>query len=91
MTNGGNECLDNVRDNNMTEREMSMAPPAVPTPQTATVVGVTQPSPIPRVGELQVPKASGRSRKVILAPGHSPLDWARLTSSGRDLRVSFRV
>ena len=25
--------------------------------------------------------------KVALAPGHSPLDWARLKSSGEDLRV----
>jgi len=25
-------------------------------------------------------------QKVILAPGHSPLDWARLKSSGQDLR-----
>lgn len=28
---------------------------------------------------------TGRS-KVQLEPGHSPLDWARLTSSGKDLR-----
>jgi len=27
-----------------------------------------------------------RSRKVALAPGHSPLDWARLKASGDDLR-----
>lgn len=26
-------------------------------------------------------------QKVILEPGHSPLDWARLKSSGKDLRV----
>ena len=26
-------------------------------------------------------------QKVILAPGHSPLDWALLKSSGKDLRV----
>ena len=25
--------------------------------------------------------------KVVLEPGHSPIDWARLKSSGRDLRV----
>ncbi|CDH54182.1 cytochrome b5 [Lichtheimia corymbifera JMRC:FSU:9682] len=25
-------------------------------------------------------------QKVILEPGHSPLDWARLKSSGKDLR-----
>ncbi|EIW67529.1 hypothetical protein TREMEDRAFT_18995, partial [Tremella mesenterica DSM 1558] len=27
-----------------------------------------------------------RTRKVALTPGHSPLDWARLTSSGKNLR-----
>jgi hypothetical protein len=29
-----------------------------------------------------------RREKVVLEPGHSPLDWARLTTSGKDLRVS---
>lgn len=32
-------------------------------------------------------KPKPRSRKVALAPGHSPLDWARLKASGTDLRV----
>lgn len=27
------------------------------------------------------------SRKVVLAPGYGPLDWASLKSSGQDLRV----
>ncbi|CAO3599256.1 unnamed protein product [Absidia cylindrospora] len=30
---------------------------------------------------------SKRRQKVMLEPGHSPLDWARLKSSGQDLRV----
>lgn len=30
-----------------------------------------------------------RTRRIILEPGHSPLDWARLQRSGIDLRVSF--
>ncbi|ORZ08094.1 cytochrome b5-like heme/steroid binding domain-containing protein [Absidia repens] len=29
---------------------------------------------------------SKRRQKVMLEPGHSPLDWARLKSSGQDLR-----
>lgn len=29
---------------------------------------------------------SGARRKVRLEPGHSPLDWARLSASGEDLR-----
>ncbi|KAF9068981.1 cytochrome b5 [Rhodocollybia butyracea] len=31
-------------------------------------------------------KASKKREKVALAPGHSPLDWAALKSSGQDLR-----
>lgn len=33
------------------------------------------------------PKPSKKGKKVALAPGHSPLDWAALKSSGADLRV----
>lgn len=32
--------------------------------------------------------AKKASRKVALAPGHGPLDWANLKKSGVDLRVS---
>ncbi|CAA7269632.1 unnamed protein product [Cyclocybe aegerita] len=32
------------------------------------------------------PKPSKKSGKVALAPGHSPLDWAALKTSGADLR-----
>ncbi|KAF5340878.1 hypothetical protein D9758_012154 [Tetrapyrgos nigripes] len=35
--------------------------------------------------QLGVPKTKKRE-KVALAPGHSPLDWAALKSSGQDLR-----
>jgi hypothetical protein len=36
------------------------------------------------------PTLSPKKRaKVALAPGHSPLDWASLKSSGADLRVNF--
>jgi len=34
------------------------------------------------------PKPSKKGGKVALTPGHSPLDWAALKSSGADLRVS---
>lgn len=37
------------------------------------------------MGTTQRPKKP--SRKVVLAPGYGPLDWASLKSSGRDLRV----
>ena len=37
-------------------------------------------------------KAPVKSReKVALAPGHSPLDWAALKTSGQDLRVSITI
>ena len=37
-------------------------------------------------------KKPGRKReKVALTPGHSPLDWASLKSSGDDLRVRFLI
>ena len=32
-----------------------------------------------------------KREKVALAPGHSPLDWAALKTSGRDLRVSITI
>jgi hypothetical protein len=45
------------------------------------------------LGSLAVPltttkRPSSKKRgQVALAPGHSPMDWANLKSSGRDLRV----
>jgi hypothetical protein len=37
---------------------------------------------------LTLPGRQGKSRKkVVLNPGHSPLDWARLQKSGINLRV----
>ncbi|KAJ1956376.1 hypothetical protein EC988_001380 [Linderina pennispora] len=37
--------------------------------------------------QLAASTTAGRVRhKVALAPGHSPMDWARLKSSGEDLR-----
>ncbi|EPT01683.1 hypothetical protein FOMPIDRAFT_1023161 [Fomitopsis schrenkii] len=32
------------------------------------------------------PKPSAKRGKVMLAPGHGPLDWANLKKSGQDLR-----
>ena len=37
-------------------------------------------------GQKKNVKAKGKGGKVALGPGFSALDWARLTSSGRDLR-----
>lgn len=41
----------------------------------------------PRTEKLP-PKPSKKRGKVALAPGHGPLDWAALKSSGSDLRAS---
>lgn len=66
-----------------------MPPP--PLPQLAVrTPGVARAS-----GSLAVPptttkppvRSSAKREKVALAPGHSPLDWAKLKSSGEDLRV----
>lgn len=36
----------------------------------------------------KAPTKTKKREKVALAPGHSPLDWAKLKSSGQDLRAS---
>jgi len=46
----------------------------------------------PGAGALELPPSTSQvpkkpRKKVALAPGHSPLDWARLKGSGADLRV----
>lgn len=38
---------------------------------------------------LATTKVAKKPKKVMLAPGHSTLDWANLKSSGADLRVSL--
>jgi len=65
-----------------------MPPP--PVPSLARKAGV----PSTRGSSLAVPPSTTKpppkpkkGRKVALAPGHSPLDWAALKSSGADLRV----
>jgi hypothetical protein len=40
---------------------------------------------------LATTKVFKKSKKVMLAPGHSTLDWANLKGSGEDLRVSLQV
>ncbi|KAF9979312.1 hypothetical protein BGZ73_000006 [Actinomortierella ambigua] len=39
-----------------------------------------------RLAACSTDPKSKRRLKFALAPGHSPLDWARLTTSGKDLR-----
>ncbi|KAF9159134.1 hypothetical protein DFQ26_006897 [Actinomortierella ambigua] len=40
-----------------------------------------------RLAACSTDPKSRRRLKFALAPGHSPLDWARLTTSGKDLRA----
>src|ERR1700737_1030947 len=59
-----------------------MPPPSFIRPRTNNTTSSTL---APSASNLPPQK---RLRKpVILGPGHSPLDWARLKSSGTDLRV----
>ncbi|KAJ7261816.1 cytochrome b5-like heme/steroid binding domain-containing protein [Mycena haematopus] len=51
--------------------------PGVPSASSSLLVPTTTTKP---------PKTSKKREKVALAPGHSPLDWAVLKSSGVDLR-----
>ncbi|KAF9446828.1 cytochrome b5 [Macrolepiota fuliginosa MF-IS2] len=68
--------------------EQLMPPPPVPISRLPGVNRAAAP------GSLAVPPttikrptpASKKREKVALAPGHSPMDWANLKSSGQDLR-----
>lgn len=67
--------------------------PGVPSNPTSTSSSLFVPP--SASGSLAVPpsttkrpaKPSKKRDKVALSPGHSPLDWAKLKSSGEDLRV----
>ena len=60
-----------------------MPPPNIIRPRLNNTISSTL---APSTSTLPVQKRP--RQKVVLAPGHSPLDWARLKSSGTDLRVS---
>lgn len=61
-----------------------MPPPPVPSRSSGASTLVVPPS----TTKAPVKK---RGKKVALAPGHSPLDWAALKTSGQDLRVSITI
>jgi hypothetical protein len=72
-----------------------MPPPPIPTPA-LRIPGPPIPSSSPSSSLMPPPSTtkpptqlskSKKREKVVLAPGHSPLDWAALKSSGADLRV----
>ncbi|KAG8936082.1 hypothetical protein FRC02_004707 [Tulasnella sp. 418] len=79
---------------------LAMPPPPVPVNRRSnglsSLSSVVQASSIssltpPPVTTKRMPNTNTKAKaraKVALAPGHSPLDWARLKSSGEDLRVS---
>jgi cytochrome b involved in lipid metabolism len=76
----------------LTDSELMPPPPA---PHLATRQPGTTSLTVSNSSSLAVPAttrppsnaSNKKSRKVALAPGHSPLDWANLKSSGKDLRV----
>ena len=69
-----------------------MPPPAIPSRRIpgppAPSASSLMPPPTTTKPPTQLSKSKKRA-KVVLAPGHSPLDWAALKSSGTDLRVRF--
>lgn len=72
----------------LTDAQMMPPPPA---PQLASRNPGTSSLAVPPTTTKRPAKPSKKSGKVALAPGHSPLDWAALKSSGEDLRVSARL
>lgn len=74
---------------------LRMPPPPLPSLKSLTRAGLNAPtssnSLLPPPSTVQrMPNTNTKSKaraKVALTPGHSPLDWARLKSSGEDLRV----
>ena len=68
-----------------------MPPPPLPTPRipgppAPSSTSSLMPPPTTTKPPTQLSK-SKRREKVVLAPGHSPLDWAALKNSAADLRV----
>jgi hypothetical protein len=68
-----------------------MPPPPLPD-LVSRQPGISRAKPQTASSSLLAPMATTQrpnkpSRKVVLAPGYGPLDWASLKSSGRDLRV----
>jgi hypothetical protein len=60
-----------------------MPPPPLPQISQRNL-GVSSTLAVPLTTTKRPPK---KREKVALAPGHSPLDWAKLKASGQDLRV----
>lgn len=80
-----------------TTPKASQAPQLNLIPDSPTSSSSMPPPPIPSRGPKNtslglsvstLPPQQRPRQKVVLAPGFSPLDWARLKSSGTDLRVS---
>lgn len=67
---------------------LSARTPGVPSASSSLGVPATRGTLAPPLSTTKAP--AKKSRKVALAPGHGPLDWANLKKSGRDLRVCCR-
>jgi hypothetical protein len=72
-----------------------MPPPPVPS-LSVRRPGVPLSSSRNSTSTLAVPPSTTKApvkkrEKVALTPGHSPLDWAALKTSGQDLRVSITI
>ena len=67
--------------------ETTNSPTMMPPPSNARLSNTANSMLAPSISTL--PPKNRPRQKVILEPGHSPLDWARLKSSGTDLRVPY--
>jgi hypothetical protein len=68
---------------------LRMPPPPIPASRNSLSTQSSLALPLTTIRRPPNTNSKAKAReKVALAPGHSPLDWARLKSSGQDLRVS---
>lgn len=79
-----------VRPRVLTDAELMPPPPLPNLANRSAGVGSQSKSMLAVPPTTTKPPTNSKKRgKVALAPGHSPLDWAKLTSSGEDLRVCW--
>ncbi|KAG8905352.1 hypothetical protein FRB99_000180 [Tulasnella sp. 403] len=67
-----------------------MPPPPLPSKLTKSAASGSGELSLPLTTTKKPPNVNTKAKaraKVALTPGHSPLDWARLKSSGADLRA----
>ncbi|CAG8445155.1 4957_t:CDS:2 [Diversispora eburnea] len=88
--------ISSTPTNKQVNNQIDFSVPVIPIPKLKLLDQTDSPSEFPLIDSPQrikstykkptpLEKANKLRRKVILEPGHSPLDWARLKNSGIDL------